>query len=162
MKITDKTISKGTKIELIKTIIKEEVLPLIDDPKVRQYAESNLRGVSVWVRDEAELEKEKITIDWLCGAVHCYVMDKKLGIKVTTEIEPITTESIIKVIEYTVSQVITNSDTKEIKEIQIATFMSLKDAKEYVDRKGIETINKITGRDMFFKIDAKVVKKISN
>lgn len=72
MRITDKTISKGTRMEIVKLILKEEVLPLIDDQKTRQYAESNLKSIAIWIRDKAEICDEKITIDFLHNIVEHY------------------------------------------------------------------------------------------
>lgn len=184
MRIIDKTISKGTRMEIIKLILKEEVLPLIDDQKTRQYAESNLKSIAIWVRDKAEICDEKITIDFLHNIVEHYATigrtikaskdsmwqdciiskGKEMyeikevidSIKKVGEITKHISQRTEEEIKFVVSKVIVDFITKEIEEKEIAMFTSLRDAKKYVDIKEAKIINKPKDKDIFFKIGARM------
>lgn len=214
MRITDKRMSKGARYLITKTIIKEEVLPLIDDTKVRQYAESNLRELTNWAIGKAESQDEEITIDWLYDTIYHFVTYKRPDMAKDFNVDPNyeqdlddgnmgayedcqmghkkdkveeaigkTTEEMIKetqkmskvlakainqpkiekTIEYVVSQVTVNPKAKEIIEIQVATFIRLQDAKDFIARKEDEIANTILlNKNRFYKIDTRIVKKMSN
>lgn len=195
MRITDRRISRGARHQIIRTIIKEEVLPLVDDIKVKQYAESNLRELTDRAMRRAEFCGEEVTIDWLYDAIYDFVAYKRPDIIKDTHVDPNYEQDLddgnmgayeepqmghkkdviprvtpikqqpktIETIEYTVHQVTVNPKVKEIIEIQIATFIALQDAKDFVARKEEEIANTILlNKNRFYKIDTKIVKKISN
>lgn len=201
MRITDRRISRGARHQIIRTIIKEEVLPLVDDIKVKQYAESNLRELTDRAMRRAEFYSEEVTIDWLYDAIYDFVAYKRPDIVKDTHVDPNYEQDLddgnmgayeepqmghkkdvvpriqlngrelakaiepktIETIEYVVSQITVNPKAKEIIEIQIATFIALQDAKDFVARKEEEIANTILlNKNRFYKIDTKVVKKISN
>lgn len=195
MRITDRRISRGARHQVIRTIIKEEVLPLVDDIKVKQYAESNLRELTDRAMRRAEFYSEEVTIDWLYDAIYDFVAYKRPDIVKDTHVDPNYEQDLddgnmgayeepqmghkkdvvprvtpikqqpktIETIEYTVHQVTVNPKVKEIIEIQIATFIALQDAKDFVARKEEEIANTILlNKNRFYKIDTKIVKKISN
>lgn len=212
MKILDKRMSINTRQKVVQLIIKEEILPLIENVRVMEYAKSNLVELARRAINTAVLTKEEITIDWLYDAVHYFVSYKRpdimgdidpnhgqdlddgnmgayekstpprpkpLGKQTSTmKKTPPTTveidkERIIKdpitklegkveqVVSYVISQVTLGTD--RIVDKPIAAFISMGDAKEFVNAKNRSLELQSIGKDRrFYKMDIKITNRIAD
>lgn len=203
MNITDERLSMRARYELTKIILKEEVLPLIDNQKIRDYAKSNLRDLTNDVRYKMKIRRGIGTsLEWMHDKVIEFVAYRRPDLAkdaypdVTNTVDPnheqdlddgnmghkenltghqkILTEKekgetpieapklrIEEVVNFTVTQVTINKE--EIIEIEIATFISLKDAKDFANEKEelLETQILLKNR-RFYKISTKIVHKVVN